>query len=336
MFQIQLNQITREMLLEHHSEAVYMATYLGIPVRKGLFRSPLRSDHRPTCAFHRNEKTNRLMFKDFGNGFYSDFVGIVMHIYKVNYYMALRIIAHDFDILPDPDLQKSNVVAIYDNDTVDVKEPTVIQVKIESFTKKDLDWWNQFGITPETLNYYKVYRAEHVFLNGQLISSYRETDPSYAYFFGFDEFDRELWKIYYPFRKKARFLLNCSVLQGADQLPLSGDWLVITKSLKDVMSLYELGVAALAPQGESIILSVDTLSKFRPRFKQFVFNGDWDPAGKNFMIQNRKLHGGICLSFTNKELFGKDISDYIQIYSINSAKQLIKSLKKEYHVHLQR
>ena len=46
-------EITKELLLEHNNEETYMAFYLGIPVKKGLFISPLRVDHKPTCSFYK-------------------------------------------------------------------------------------------------------------------------------------------------------------------------------------------------------------------------------------------------------------------------------------------
>ena len=44
-------KITKDYLLSKCSEETYMQFYLGIQVKKGLFKSPLRKDHRPTCSF---------------------------------------------------------------------------------------------------------------------------------------------------------------------------------------------------------------------------------------------------------------------------------------------
>ena len=49
-------EITKELLLEHNNEETYMAFYLGIPVKKGLFISPLRVDHKPTCSFYKGRR----------------------------------------------------------------------------------------------------------------------------------------------------------------------------------------------------------------------------------------------------------------------------------------
>ena len=47
MFEFE-TKVTREYLLERNSEETYMAYYLGVPVKKGLFISPLREDKHKT------------------------------------------------------------------------------------------------------------------------------------------------------------------------------------------------------------------------------------------------------------------------------------------------
>lgn len=44
-------RITKELLLKKTNEETYMEHYLGIPVKKGLFKSPLRADKKPTASF---------------------------------------------------------------------------------------------------------------------------------------------------------------------------------------------------------------------------------------------------------------------------------------------
>lgn len=47
-------KITKKYLLERQTQETYLEYYLGIPVKKGLFKSPLRNDNSPTCSFYRN------------------------------------------------------------------------------------------------------------------------------------------------------------------------------------------------------------------------------------------------------------------------------------------
>jgi len=325
MFEIGPLEVTKEMLLKKHTEEYYMSYYLGVPMSKGLFCSPLRTDNNPTCSFFRT-LNGVLKMKDFADGFSGDFVNVVMEKFKVDYHKALRLIGNDFDIVVNKKYEKYVSVAQDEGMKIDINTPAIIQITVGEWSEKDLRWWKQFGINLSTLQHYKVFRAEHVFLNGNVISSYKDYDPSYAYYFGKKD-GLEQWKIYYPLRKKFRFLLNCTNVQGLKQLPNDGSILVITKSMKDVMSLYELGIAAIAPQAESVIVDTKVIEKLRPFYKYIVFNGDWDPAGKQFMIKNRKLHGGLCLTFKNKERDGKDVSDFIKMHGMETAKKLFDELR---------
>ena len=99
-------EITKELLLEHNNEETYMAYYLGIPIKKGLFVSPLRVDHEPTCSFYRGRQ---LYFKDFATGECLSFENVVMKKYGCNYHEALKIIATDFGII---DGSKPKIVPI--------------------------------------------------------------------------------------------------------------------------------------------------------------------------------------------------------------------------------
>ena len=44
-------KITKKYLLERQTQETYLEYYLGIPVKKRLFKSPLRNDNSPTCSF---------------------------------------------------------------------------------------------------------------------------------------------------------------------------------------------------------------------------------------------------------------------------------------------
>ena len=57
-------RVTKEMILKKVPQEQLMEHYLGIPVKKGLFKSPLRKDNHATCAFYWN-KNGDLIFKDF-------------------------------------------------------------------------------------------------------------------------------------------------------------------------------------------------------------------------------------------------------------------------------
>lgn len=327
MFTLGPSRITKEVLLNHTTEEVYMTHYLGIIPGSGLYRSPMRQDNNPTCGFYRNTAGD-LIFKDFSDGFSGNFITVVMRLFNVPYYKALNIIANDFGIVNKSHYTKNPAKAEHDGTTVVTKEPTIIQCEIKPYTKEELEWWGGFGVTEKTLKKFKVFSVKNVFLNGVLHSTSNSRDPIYGYYFGKKK-GVEQWKIYFPKRRNYRFLLNTNTIQGLAQIPKGCKELLITKSMKDVMTAYELGVTAIAPQAESIVLDkrvIDRLIKFG--IEIFITNGDWDRAGQLFMANSRRRYKTICLSFTKKSVYGKDLSDFVELHGIDKAKSLLFKVRE--------
>lgn len=310
-------EITKELLLEHNNEETYMAYYLGIPIKKGLFVSPLRVDHKPTCSFYRGRQ---LYFKDFATGECLSFENVVMKKYGCNYHEALKIIATDFGII---DGSKPKVVPI--QPIFKKEKKTIIQIEAKSFTKEELEWWEQFGITKNILTKYRVYSCKTVFLNGQIESIYDSKCPSYGYYFGNEE-GRELWKIYYPYRKNFRFIGNIktTTIQGYNQLPKKSKLLVITKSLKDCMVLYNLGIAAIAPQSETQFIEDNVLEVLKKRFKHIVLLFDNDQTGLEFTNKIKRKYKWITPMIIPLKYKAKDISDFYKAYGRDRTIELIK------------
>lgn len=57
------------------------------------------------------------------------------------------------------------------------------------------------------------------------------------------------------------------LIQGAHMLPKSGEFVIATKSLKDVCVLYEYGIPAIAPCSENEFLTDVQYEKIKKRFK---------------------------------------------------------------------
>lgn len=261
--------ITKEFLLSKNSEETYMSTYLKTPIQKGLFRSTIRKDNRPTCSFCRS-KSGELMFHDFGTGFHANFIGVVMEINKCDYRQALNLIAEDFGYIQK--VSERPAIKIKTSDVVlPEKSETLIQIKPKPYSEQELKWWKGFGVTEKTLKKYKVFSCDSVFLNGDYFSSSSPRVPIYGYYCG-KKNGQELWRIYFPSKRHFRFLSNVgkSYIQGAKQLPKTGDILLITKSQKDVMLAYELGIPAIAPCSEVLFLSNKQIQHLKKRFKTIV------------------------------------------------------------------
>lgn len=318
-------KITKELILSRFSEEQLMEYYLHIPVKKGLFRSPLRRDKQPTCSFYRN-KSGTLIFKDFATGQHLNIFDVVQSIFRCDYFESLRIIANDFGIVRDNTLHKNpgkinlNPIKIKD------KEISKIQIEVQEFTDSELKWWGKYGISKDILKRFDVYSCKHVFLNDQLFAESQQHCPIFGYY-GKKYQGLELWRCYFPKRTSFRFITNwpSKKIQGYDQLPKKGKLLVITKSMKDSMCLYSCGITACAPNSENLFIPDKVLEDLKNRFENIVVLYDNDRPGLYNMAKIRKEHPELTYVFIPKRYGSKDISDFYKDHGRKETLNLIKT-----------
>lgn len=317
MFEIQPTEhqylkLTKELLLQKHSQEEYFNKYLGVPVKKGLFCSPLRKDKKPTCSFYLNNKGD-LIYRDFANNFQGNFLTCVMEIFKCDYVKAMKIVANDFNIVTNPRLECHPPTKHYTNDEFSTTEKATIQVEIKNYTEEELDWWDKQGVSKIQLTKFKVFSLQSVFLNGSLFCV-NNSQLIFGYYGGKTTSGSELWRIYFPKRKTFKWLSNwdsTTMIQGSKQLPKCGDLLVITKSLKDVMAMDNFGITAIAPCSENVFITLYQYIKLKARFKDIILLYDNDLPGISAMNRIRKKFE-IDVYFIPRKLHSKDFSDLVK------------------------
>ena len=207
-----------------------------------------------------------------------------------------------------------------------IRERVVKNVKISVVRRKfndvDIEFWKQFGISLSTLEKYQVNAIQKYISDNVVKAMYTSDCPMYSYKV-FDKF-----KIYRPLAPKVnkwRGNLSALDIQGFEQLPQTGDLLVITKSLKDVMTLHDLGYNAIAPASESVLIPEIVVNNVKKRFKRIIIFYDRDKTGIEF---TRKLTRKYNLDFfiINKRYKTKDISDFVKNFGSKEASELIKNI----------
>lgn len=319
-------KLNKDLILSKLSEEQIFSFYIGSEIRsKKLFRSKLRNDKNPTCSMYRS-KSGALIYKDFATNQHLNCFAYVMELFKCDYYSALKIIANDFNIVRDSSIVKNRGKIISKDFRIEEKEFSKIQVEIQDFTELELKWWSKYGITPDILKKYNVYSCKHVFLNDQLVAKSQQHCPIFGYY-GKKYQGNELWKIYFPKRKEYRFMGNypSRKMQGYEQLPKTGKVCVITKSQKDCMTLYSLGIPACAPNSETIIPNETIISDLKSRFKYIICLWDNDYTGISFLNKFRHKYPELIYTWIPRALKAKDISDY---YKENGKKETIKLIKE--------
>lgn len=318
-------KLTKDLILSSLSEEQIFSFYIGSDVRgKKLFRSHLRKDKNPTCSMYRNSK-GVLIYKDFATSQYLDCFAYVQEQFKCSFPEALRIIANDFNILKDSSLNRNKGKIIDKDFKIEEKEFSKIQIEAQDFTELELKWWAKYGITLEILKKYNVYSCKHVFLNGQLVAKSQQHCPIYGYY-GKKYRGEELWKIYFPKRKEYRFMGNypAKKMQGYEQLPKTGNICVITKSQKDCMTLYSLGIPACASNSETVIPSEAIINDLKSRFKYIVALWDNDYTGITFLNKFKRQHPELIYTWIPRDSGAKDISDFYALYKKDRTIKLIK------------
>lgn len=319
-------KLNKDLILSKLSEEQIFSFYIGSEIRsKKLFRSKLRSDKNPTCSMYRS-RSGALIYKDFATNQHLNCFAYVMELFRCDYHSALKIIANDFNIIHDSSIVKNRGKIISKNFRIEEKEFSKIQIEVQDFTELELKWWARYGITLDILKKYNVYSCKHVFLNGQLIAKSQQHCPIFGYY-GKKYHGNELWKIYFPKRKEYRFMGNypSKKMQGYEQLPKTGKICVITKSQKDCMTLYSLGIPACAPNSETVIPNETIITDLKNRFKYIICLWDNDYTGISFLNKFKHKYPELIYTWIPRSLKAKDISDY---YKENGKKETVKLIKE--------
>ena len=311
--------ITLDYILSKVSEYDIYAHYLGQFKVGAIYNSPFRKDKNPSFGIYYSKRTKQLLFKDHGTGECGNIVKFVsLYTGLTNYNDILKDIVKQLNITTDTKLDSSKQYI--------PSSETVIGIVRQKFTPTDINYWSQFNISEKTLKKFNVNSIKYYLCNGIVKGIYKEDNPMYAYKV-YNNF-----KIYRPFADKYtkwRNNLTEYDIQGYAQLPSKGDTLIITKSMKDVMCLYEMGIPAISPSSESTFIPNDILEGLKKRFKRIIILFDRDNAGVKY-LRKMSLRTGLEGLLVHKKFKAKDISDAIKANSFEEIKEwLYGEIKKQ-------
>jgi len=311
--------LTLDYILSKTTEYAIYESYIGTFKVGAIYKSPLRKDKTPSFGIFWSKSKGKLLFKDHGTGACGD------AIHFVSLFTGLT----DFsDILSDI-VDRLNITSTTKLDQTKIYQPTgetEIGIVRQDFTKGDLTYWGQFNITQSTLRKYNVFSIRYYLCNGIVKGIYKPEEPMFAY-----KID-DKFKIYRPLSNKYtkwRSNTTNNNIQGYSQLPKSGDLLIITKSLKDIMCLHEMGIPAISPSSESSFIPDTVLEAISLRFKRILILFDRDGPGMKYS-RLESLKTGLSAMFMHKMLHGKDVSDCIVASGYEKTKEwLQKTLQYE-------
>ena len=313
------DNITLDWILSKVTEYDIYAKYIGQFKVGMIYNSPFRKDKNPSFGIYYSKRTKQLLFKDHGTGECGNVIKFVsLFTGKTEYNDILSDIVDNLNIT-------NNTKLVSSKQYIPPTE-TVIGVVRQEFTDVDINYWKQFNISINTLKKFNVNSIKYYLCNGIVKGTYKRENPMYAYKV-YNNF-----KIYRPLADKYtkwRNNLTDYDIQGYEQLPQKGDILFITKSMKDVMCLHEMGYPAVSPSSESTFLPKDVLEQLKTRFKRIIILFDRDVAG---VKRSRKLsrETGLEAIFINKKFKAKDVSDAVKANSFEEIQNWLDETIKNY------
>lgn len=247
------------------------------------YKSPFRFDKKPGCRFEvRPDGT--CVFVDFGERLrdqrkiYRSCFSMVMDKFKVSLNEAVNRVCTHFGIPRDLSQYKPITVAtvykVGDGGTND----TIIKFDKKAPNKADTKFWSQFLIPISEVLEDNVHPVRNFSVKNN--KGFRLISP-YSNCYAMDFIDAV--KLYQPYNARYKWITNCNAnhIGNIDNLPATGDELIIQKSYKDhkVLRILRMGLSVIWFQNEGCVPDLAILKNLTERFKLITIFFDNDETG---------------------------------------------------------
>lgn len=279
-----------------------------------IIKSPVNSTQKSPSLYIFLGFDGTYKFKDHSTGRGGGSISFVAYLYNITNREAEIQILSDYNKLSTVPIKYEPIV---------YNEPyTIANITYGRWDKNDKEYWQQYGITLNTLKHFNVKKIIYV----KITNTKNTLEFGGHNVYAFCNKYGEPYKIYKPNSKMKFFFIN-HYLQGLDQLTYKTDSIIILSSLKEIMVFHELygnEYDKIAPSGESELISPTYIHHFDKIYKNKYVLLDNDKTGKEMNQKYSDLYGyqPIMLDLS------KDISDSIKDYNKKFVKQKIDLLWK--------
>ena len=287
------------------------------------YNSPFRVDNFPSFSVFKTKYNIGVEYywKDSATG---DSGNIFRLIQKIE---QLHSIQEVFQKINDDFGLDFNLPTLENKEKIKLFNPpkeSLIKIRVTEipFTEKGLQFWNQFKITENLLSLYNVAQIQYYWSYKEQEFPTTVLDPTFVYRIG------NHYQVYSPYADRAykwRNDLPDSYFFGYQQLPQTGDILIIDKSPKDMIFCKRLGYNAIAPKSESTMIPHKKMLELKDRFEKLYLCLDPDNCGQTMTKKYMDLYPWMIPVFMPQ---GKDKSGLVLEVGFNKAEQIIKELIK--------
>lgn len=308
-FSLGQNSFSETEILEKVSEAELASIYLNINKIPCTISNPMRKDTSPSLGWYATNG-GRIKFRDFATNERGTLLDFLCMYWNCTKEELFKRVASQLTV-PDK-ISTARVTSVYTElkDKANPKSST-LQCKTRKWEKRDIAYWESYGIPLNWLQWAEVYPISHTIITIGDKRYVFGTDPL-AYVFVEHKEGNTTLKVYQPLNKSGRKWLNKndkSVIGLWTKVPPTGDKIVICSSLKDSLCLSaNTGIPAVYVQGEGYSISKTARNSLAERYQKVYILFDNDEVG---LMDGEKLAAET--GFTNivlpKVEGTKDVSD---------------------------
>lgn len=319
-----IKRITKEDLFKKVDSNSIFNYYFGpFECYRKSYPSVFRTDSNPSTGFFVNP-SGEVVYSDLATGEKWGAISFVMALFGLKYQEALDKIAKDFGVIKSNNTLEPSAKII--KQRIKPKVDKIIEITTSGWNTANIQFWEQYHITKEELEFHKIYPVNKLFINNFLIKNENKS-PRFAFYF--NEKDKEYLKIYSPLEKNFKWVSNCplKIPFGYKDLEFKSDTLIITKSLKDLIVCRKFFPDVIALQNESKAAWDDALlNPIIERYKNIIVWFDNDDAGKAALELYSTKFKTFCLPDVFRKKYDvKDPADFIKMWGKDYLKLFLQS-----------
>lgn len=318
--------ILKEQLEKEVSPEEILLHYFGDFDVPSKHMSPFRNEKNASFSIYYTID-GKLRWKDWGcidKNSSGDPIGYVAKLEGINYYAAVNLI---YDEMVKG---KVRVPAEYVKKVKDGKnKPKVYSkgVRIRRYWKDyEVNYWDKLDASPKLMmKVFKTFPSDGVWFNNYRWHKSLLNDPLFIYLFNKA---KESWKAYRPYSKDKdeKFKSNNinNHIQGFEDLPDSGNLVVITSAQKDRIPFYHAGIPSIAPHNENIVLRKSIMEDLKRRFIYVICAMNNDATG---MKSNKTYSDLYNIPYWHVPFAFKDSTDPSDLYSNFGKNEFMRSIQ---------
>lgn len=314
----EIKDVPTSWIFEHFCKLKEKLTGQDIKI-KSLFNLKERT---PSMCIYYDAKKDRYSYKDFSSGKGGSAIDLVKDLTQLSYHKACSLVIENF-----------NDYVLHNNGGYDVqqfKQASKYKVShyvFRSWNTSDQYYWTQFNIGSRLLEEYCIRPLEYYVLEKDYEGTPFTLTIRGNYLYGYFKKDGSLYKIYQPKTLDKKFIKVDSYIQGYEQLK-QHEVLVITSSLKDVMSLrsLKLKIDIIAPDSENTIIKESIMKFYLENYKHVFILFDNDDPGIKAAQKYKELYPVIPILLT----MSKDPSDSVRDHSPKEVRNRLVPLINKY------